>query len=520
MNGEQFKMLVFKSNDGSATCGTAYFVTEIRLITAAHGLADGAEVFVRLGDNNIRATPIWVSQDIENMDLAVLKIDESDKRGIPHFKKPNFRTQPLNGTEKFETWGYPKAACSGDDDVTDRTALPFSGKVFSKTTSDSVLHLVSEGGEPISPIDWGGISGAPIFVGNSIVGVISDGFRLFQGRLMAQSIPCAFACSASAELKDALGLNQETDFVEQAVAEMTSALEKDKHLHWAFSLAYAKHNNYPGLDAGAFASARDIAESLLQKLDDYKASRLANLADLWLVKFNTIKGDAGDKWPALIQKEPSSDNTSRWNTAEKLVDLVFRLFSVRVVPKESSSAGAVEHHKVMLDTPDTTVVELVCSAMDDRPPTYVKIEDEYGDLISKYQIFRAPPGGLSLNPGLSAAKVTSDLLELLMPKLEPKSTAWNRLNRLLENLIDNDDRSKRGRYFLQFNSPEQFEKCLDELSELKKRLSWLRFVVLNGAEQNDEPFVPLKEIIFRHQEVARQGNAATDLSIPNVRETQ
>jgi hypothetical protein len=44
------------------------------------------------------------------------------------------------------------------------------------------------------------------------------------------------------------------------------------------------------------------------------------------------------------------------------------------------------------------------------------------------------------------------------------------------------------------------QNCKTQLKELKEKLSWLRYFVLSGEVQKEDPLLPLKKIAFRHQQ--------------------
>lgn len=194
--------------DGGTSLGTAYPVSRNRLLTAAHVVErDGvraATIELRWFANHSERQTDWIkatilSLDAEKLDIAILESEfpEADIRISGCLdSRP---TKPIGWT----SWGYPAV---GKDMNGFRNCVSVIGTLHpSQSWSDKLdlgIDYTVTGGE-----SWVGISGAPVFVEDRIVGIIIEYPGEFEGgRLIAASIDKALEIP---EFKSKIGINDE-----------------------------------------------------------------------------------------------------------------------------------------------------------------------------------------------------------------------------------------------------------------------------------------------------------------------
>jgi hypothetical protein len=239
----------------------------------------------------------------------------------------------------------------------------------------------------------------------------------------------------------------------KAVDDMAAELEKTPHLHWAFSMAWAKgHPGYKGIEEGRFAPAREMAEAFLISLGNYDACSLADIAHAALVGRREKRLLEGP----LTEAEPMKDDAARQKAASSLVDLALRYLSRRRRGESWAAHASDKNQEVIVKSKEESAAELCSSDLDDRPPVFLPLKRASSPLRSPFQVPKAPPGGIDLNGSLRAESIASDLVELLIPdrgRFQPgqsNAKLWEALKDELWHLCRKQTGADRGRYFLVF----------------------------------------------------------------------
>lgn len=172
--------------DGSFEVCTGYPVQRDLILTARHGLYPKncpANAAIKLRRYHLRAESfstvkrcevVWES---ESLDAALIRCDFANPPiGWRHLSP----LRPIHG-ESWASEGFPKGA---DQSKNETSAFPIGGTLHGAANDAKRFHLeLPENFE--SPHDWGGISGAPVFVRGQIVGLVVSTPLKAKGRLKA-----------------------------------------------------------------------------------------------------------------------------------------------------------------------------------------------------------------------------------------------------------------------------------------------------------------------------------------------
>lgn len=246
------EQLVARVNTWSAKdergVATACVVAPRRLLTAAHALYDdrGAP-HVRIGVSLGADQPphdariLWSGRDEEPpLDVAVLGVDAAIGDGHDPAALVSGRL-PAAG-ELWQSWGYPREV--EDRGGAPRRLVPLKGTTYA--SAEGACHLELGADDPAEA--WGGVSGAPVFIGRAVVGIIverPDGYQ--NRRLFATPIGRMLARPG---FREAVGLPGERDrALHTLVADLAARIERHPPLRDA--LAAAAGCAY---DAGAVAT--------------------------------------------------------------------------------------------------------------------------------------------------------------------------------------------------------------------------------------------------------------------------
>jgi len=177
---------VFKNDEGEETYkhGTGYFVTKDLVLTAGHIFFPApTDVRVRLEAPpdgkppwlKANPSPVWENQ---KFDAALLKIDEP----IHEVQLPVWGNTSFEDNVKWYSLAYPIAAAEMTED----------GKAYKSSGLEGLLYAHGGGGQGLQELElgveheskekWNGISGAPIFVGDELVGIIKSYKIDFEGK--------------------------------------------------------------------------------------------------------------------------------------------------------------------------------------------------------------------------------------------------------------------------------------------------------------------------------------------------
>ncbi len=197
MNGLDVKRLVkitstVETPDGERYLhGTGYFVTDDLVLTANHVLSEGKpqkiKIFVEAESSewkDAQLQPVW--RDTE-LDALLLKVDQPLKNVAP----VNFLEAHPAEDVKWESVGYPIAATQPTDEGTEWKGIPLKGDLSAKGgggQGSRVLALTVDA--PPEGDGWQGISGAPVFVGDNLAGIIKSHLPAFKAARL-DAVPVA-----------------------------------------------------------------------------------------------------------------------------------------------------------------------------------------------------------------------------------------------------------------------------------------------------------------------------------------
>ncbi|MFF0518418.1 tetratricopeptide repeat protein [Actinomadura nitritigenes] len=184
-----------RRQDGAWELGSGYLIARRLVLTAAHavlaGGAPAATIMVRfLGDRGtLPGRVAWWRCD-ETVDAAVVEIDDPDGRAPDAAPVSWGRLTGARGAVRCEAIGFPDAL-RGPDEVRDSEHL--TGVVNPGTRAKARRHDVLVDGRPESAASgsaWAGISGAALFCGDLLTGVIVADPAAFGGRRLT-AVPVA-----------------------------------------------------------------------------------------------------------------------------------------------------------------------------------------------------------------------------------------------------------------------------------------------------------------------------------------
>ncbi len=193
--------------DSPIDCGTGFLINGQRILTALHVLGDAQKVsvqFLNLGSDPYITTATLLSSN-EEADVALLQLNgpfDSLPTPLPISK------QTLRLNSRWEAYGFPAQYL--------QTGRPYRGRVL-QFNQQAAWHATLEVENSSIEEELDGLSGAPVQIGDYIVGVV----RVQNGRdvgivtmdqlsdwLEQQDIPIEHEETPSLELDDDLPLNE------------------------------------------------------------------------------------------------------------------------------------------------------------------------------------------------------------------------------------------------------------------------------------------------------------------------
>jgi hypothetical protein len=174
------------SKDGTETnkTGTGYLITKNLVLTANHVYPDSDNVTIRVrlhsGGKWIDAdsTPYW--ENIE-LDALLIRIKEDVEIDSVIWQEESFPDD-----QEWDSIGYPDAAIIHAEDQLSYTSKGLKGTLYAEggggQTSIKKLDLSVEA-PPTPPDKWKGVSGAPVFVGEKLAGILRSLPAHFNDRL-------------------------------------------------------------------------------------------------------------------------------------------------------------------------------------------------------------------------------------------------------------------------------------------------------------------------------------------------
>lgn len=200
MNLKQFVVRI--ESESGAILGTGVVVQPRRVLTAAHVVAEFCarplQVRSWRDQAQARAARCMPSCYDAELDIALLELQE-DVEDQPRQSLP-ISLRPPQRKSEWESRGFPKLRVGNQDQY--REYFEASGHCESFTDGALRLELTAEA-TPADSKGWMGYSGAPVFLGGDLHGVIVEVLDGVRARLFA--VPCVRFLENSA-LREALAL--------------------------------------------------------------------------------------------------------------------------------------------------------------------------------------------------------------------------------------------------------------------------------------------------------------------------
>ena len=279
MHPESFVRVVAKRK-GKGAQGTGYFITKDLVLTCRHVVEDADELLVygpsakTRQDRNWRAEVAWPGR--EDLDAALLRVqldDESQEAPVVPLID-----DPLARAAEWESRGcVAKARFSPDSELEGMIALSGKAQRFLVDAASFQIHLdLTADAE-----DWQGISGAPIFVRERLIGIISEGSTDFERLLKAVPVTALVRDPQFARLTKVTDLKGAR---ERLISDIEEILVDSKNLRERLA-----GPGYPW--AGVGDKAGDLAKAICCQTDTGDVLRALNRAHLEISRSTTETSD-------------------------------------------------------------------------------------------------------------------------------------------------------------------------------------------------------------------------------------
>ena len=165
------------------TVGTGYFITNDLILTAGHVLSHGIpeKLEFRIEGNaywgSADPNPEWVNLEI---DAALIRVTKPlNSLELPVWGE----TLAVSGTHEWESIAYPGAAMERKPEGIECTTSGLSGTWYANGGRGQGIRKLELGVEfhPEFAEKWEGISGAPVFVKDKLIGIVKSVPRGFDG---------------------------------------------------------------------------------------------------------------------------------------------------------------------------------------------------------------------------------------------------------------------------------------------------------------------------------------------------
>jgi hypothetical protein len=236
--------------------GTGYFVTKDLVLTASHvAKRASAEIEIRLAIPvkgrkspwvKAEAKPAWEN---EKLDAALIRIVEPVFEDLPY---PDWGGMHFQENQVWDSTAYPQAASVKTLEGTEYPTSGLTGTLYAHGGSGPGIPFLELGVEDEATW-WNGISGAPVFVKEKLVGIIKSSQPTFEQRRL-RAVPVEFLRGDPAFL----------------IAIATIWLQPPPKKHWILILN--QENEYPGLTdtvtAASTGKSEEIERTTGTPLDD------------------------------------------------------------------------------------------------------------------------------------------------------------------------------------------------------------------------------------------------------------
>lgn len=480
--------------NGKVRIGTGYPVAGDRVLVARHVVAeDGEEIdltqieltFFRHRQPDKKRTRVvpsrcaWDGGGTTAWDAVIFECTFPECFDISKVGLCNYRPRT---DEKWESEGFPETGQLQDR----REPQPLKGTTHQCADDAKTFHLVVDGAA-MSAEAWAGASGAPVFVGQRILGLITETRDAYGGnRILA--IPM-FRLLEIPEFRDALGISPQEAIdraryaaqIQKLLLAAPSVMERMEK-----SLSKIREERGVGLNiqpraglSGNYARADVLIQALV-----YEKLAPDDARDVLVEAFQEcVEGDSEEKtlleivcWYLPIGRNVDGAERIRWQCDKGLNDLI------------------------ELSASDGLAAEAVMAAGGERQA--VLVQDTKGNFHGKFKIPGTPPLALETVQATGLINAVEDHANAIFgAKSENRKPSRKAINALLER----NRRRKRLYYLFDIASNavcENREKIERIAQEIRTELPWIAILLLS----NDQDVVDDDFLFFSNlRDVLRRG---------------
>lgn len=386
MEPSRFVRVAVEFAEGKTGWGTGYLVGPGKVLTAEHVIRGAEKIELQFeGEAKPRqARRCWPLEKAD-LDAAVLVFEEAQAACTAVV--PLAET-PLEKTTRWESRGWARAVHRvhpvHEVHAVHDELVGLKGEVFSFTAAARKIELTVEA-PPREMEDWKGISGAPVFLGGRLAGIIVQAEPPFEGRRL-KAVPLHLLLQAQG-FREALGLGDAAAQPSPLLHVARRRLEGSLAACAAIAQVAARRN-LAGWQALGSAGAVALVEQL------YERTRVADvLLVLNEAHRRLSQGDLGAA--AAIEA-----------VLEHLVPLLYHRGVAHALPREPGGA------LVRLPVRTPTLVELAMAGRENRPARFLPAANERDFPRPLAQLPTPPEVGIDPSGAASLAAFINHLANL------------------------------------------------------------------------------------------------------------
>lgn len=221
MELSRFVRVVVEFAEGAKGWGTGYRVGPGKVLTAEHVIRGAAEIKLQFVAENgsprqVKARCCWPLGKPE-LDAAVLEFEENSAAATSVVP---LAESALERAASWESRGCASAVRQAQQ--VHGSMVGLSGTVYGFGSGSVTLELTVEA-PPREITDWQGVSGAPVFVGGRLAGVVFKARKVFEGRRL-DAVPIHLLLREEG-FRSALGIAEEPEKQGRLLEEARGLLE-------------------------------------------------------------------------------------------------------------------------------------------------------------------------------------------------------------------------------------------------------------------------------------------------------
>ncbi|HEX4954673.1 MAG TPA: hypothetical protein VF017_14875 [Thermoanaerobaculia bacterium] len=490
---------IFDKHDGAwRGLGTGFWLTPKKILTAWHVVeeAHGAGRQLGIREDGRRGDPLpasvaWPSQT-SGLDGAILHLEADADPLVAH---PSVRNSPVGSGLEWRSKGWPLAVPDNYD------WADLRGRTGSLQAGQTVLEVYVEGA-PAKAELWQGISGAAVFVGGELAGVVKETEKSWDGHRLY--VTCLSALVQAPGFCEALELPvgeeaERTQRRERLLAKIEALLRR--HDGAAASLLA---NLPPPEGSPAWGEAlneQDGVGALFREL-----THRSELFQVLVALDKAHEGLLGSEADPRDRGSIPAENLAWARTLEELTSLLIPVLYEAGLVQMSVAAGS---SLVSLPVYSPTVAEFLLSARDVRPALFQKPTREDDHPAAQGALPRPKTRQINLMGEGTFGNLLQDAVEKLLPEVDKsylknlkipqdkrRDEVIGRLNRFFDREARHPTRPKRY-YVLLEPHEDQLDQGLADL--VAQHLPSLRIVNRTGQDLVAEGdfCLPLVRLLLR-----------------------